>query len=656
MTYGIALAEKLLRIVGPGSFLLVGSGYDPLREALLKCGCVVHTHEVAGAAVRTAAADVRWQALHQSIGAVSTVLLCGDFAQSTPDAAALLRALRPLSQRHIALAPSPHWRRDGPCGAYAWWATAALAQGLRRAPSAFNAYEEKDQSTTVLRDLVVFERLVDCDGGAVAMPATGCPECSSACDLTRATGDGADTDAALYAFAAEWVRPGDTVLTLGCRAGGGSALLASQSRAAKIVGVEGCATCVAYGNAQFGAHYGITFHAMPQGPAPALPLADCSVDMITLLGGALTQKTFPALYPEILRVLKADGRLLLRQQGAGTEKKTAEALCAEFLPDARYDLLPVTDAQKRAVRTAVVRLAPDQPAARAQSSVLVLSRDPLAAAAGVKYRHAHFEPSYIAGSHVAQFDGYYENPWLYRSMVQMGERIADEQELVTLALRTMQSATFGSPDVGSALTVIGYNLLSHRRFEQAGDWFNVSGEYLVQPGANPHVRRWQISLAYCRALVLQAMGERDAARGEFEVVANMDALVFSPLLCTKVIAAAFWAGIMHLTDGATERAAQWFRAGIEAGRRALHASDENAIGNPEMPLSFGFQELAEVADMASQCVAALQNMPRYARSPGLFWRQVDVRRFGLASWAKNLEKENQALRQSLQDALRRNVA
>lgn len=652
MTYGIALAEKLLRIVGPGSFLLVGSGFGALRQALLKCGCVVHTHEVAGAAVRTAAADVRWQAFQQSIGGVSTVLLCGEFAQSTPDAAALLGALRGLSRRYIALAPSPQWRRDGPYGAYAWWAAAALAQGLHRAPSAFNAYEEKDQSTTVLRDLVVFERLTDRDDRAVAAPVTSCPRCSSVCDLTRAMGDAADTEAALYAFAAEWVRPGDTVLTLGCRGGGGSALLASQSRAAKIVGVDGCAACAAYGNAQFGATYGIAFHAMPQGPALALPLADCSVDMITALGVALTHKAFSALYPEILRVLKPDGRLLLRQQGT----ETAAALQADFLPDARYDLQMLTDAQKRVVRTAIVRHAPGEPGARAPSSVLVMSRDPLAAAAGAAYRHAHFEPSHIAGSHVARFDGYYENPWLYRSMVQMGERIADEQELMSLALRAMQSATFGSPDVGAALTVIGYNLLSHRRFDQAGDWFNVTGEYLVQSGDNPHVRRWQISLAYCRALLLQEIGQRDAARGEFEAVAHMDALAFSPLLCTKVIAAAFWAGIMHLTDGTTERAAQWFRTGIEAGRRALHASDENAIGNPDMPLSFGFQELAEVADMASQCVAALQNLPRYARSPGQFWRQVDVRRFGLASWAKNLEKENQTLRQSLQDALRRKAA
>jgi hypothetical protein len=103
---------------------------------------------------------------------------------------------------------------------------------------------------------------------------------------------------------------------------------------------------------------------------------------------------------------------------------------------------------------------------------------------------------------------------------------------------------------------------------------------------------------------------------------------------------------MHLVDGEAKQAHASFLAGTEAGRRALHAPDENAIGNPLAPLTFGFQELAEVADMASQCALAMAHIDEYARSPGKFWRRVDVRRFGLASWAKHLEAENERLRKS----------
>ena len=128
---------------------------------------------------------------------------------------------------------------------------------------------------------------------------------------------------------------------------------------------------------------------------------------------------------------------------------------------------------------------------------------------------------------------------------------------------------------------------------------------------------------------------------------DLDPLVFSPLLTTKTIAARFWRGVMHLVDGESNKARDAFRAGIEAGRRALHAPDQNAIGSPDVPLPFGFQELAEVADMASQCALAIAHVDEYDRSPGKFWKRVDIRRFGLASWAKHLGAENDRLREVL---------
>jgi hypothetical protein len=88
---------------------------------------------------------------------------------------------------------------------------------------------------------------------------------------------------------------------------------------------------------------------------------------------------------------------------------------------------------------------------------------------------------------------------------------------------------------------------------------------------------------------------------------------------------------------------------VEAGRRALHAPDENAIGNPLDPLTFGFPELAEIADMAGQCANALHQLNVFERSPGKFWRATDLRRFGMATWAINLEKELQELRARLEE-------
>jgi hypothetical protein len=86
---------------------------------------------------------------------------------------------------------------------------------------------------------------------------------------------------------------------------------------------------------------------------------------------------------------------------------------------------------------------------------------------------------------------------------------------------------------------------------------------------------------------------------------------------------------------------------VASSRRALHADDLNAIGNPDAPLAFGFTELAEVADMGAQCAGALALLPLYRRSPGQFWQRVDVKRFGVVSWAQAVERENAELRRQL---------
>ena len=627
----------MLRIVGPGRFLLLGSGFERLAQALRKQACAADAHCSDAIAVHRAAPDVQ----------ADTVLLCGDAIPNSKDPAALFKRLQAMTRRFVALAPPDDWRRSGDTGTYAYWAKAAIRAGYRRAPSAFNVYEEREQSRAALRELVVFERISNApDARAKATPE----------DFTRQIGEKADTAAALYGFAVEWVRSGDTVVSLGSAGGSGCALLASQSRAARIIGIDSDAANVAYASAQFGQSHAVEFLLADDSRYCRLPLADGSADLITFLSDSALSVPFAVLAPEVLRVLKPDGRVLMRSTRAtldDTAIATAEVPAARgFIAEARYDLTPILDPQKRPVGTHIARKAPAETGRAAPQTVLVASRDPFSAAPGLLYQHPQFECSNTAGSHLADFGAHYENPWIYRALVQMGERISDDQQLTALALRTMNGATFATPDAGAALTVIGYGLLAQDRAGEADDWRVVTDGYLALPAVNPHMHRWQLSLAFCKALLSQQLGLREQARAEFEAVAAMDPLVFSPLLSTKVIAAAFWAGIMHLTDGARDTAANCFRAGIEAGRRALHASDENAIGNPQLPLSFGFQELAEVADMASQCTAALLNMPRYARSPGQFWRQVDTRRFGLATWAKNLEKENQMLR----EALRRNAA
>jgi hypothetical protein len=247
---------------------------------------------------------------------------------------------------------------------------------------------------------------------------------------------------------------------------------------------------------------------------------------------------------------------------------------------------------------------------------------------------------------VADFGTWYDNPWIYRSLVQLGERITDPAAARQLTLELLAGSRNDSADFGAAATVLTYSVIaSGERHDFADDLFALAAGYVGTASDNPHVRRWQISLGYAAGLLALSIGRRADALRWFDQVQAQDAVqAFSPLLATKTVAAGYWAAILCLSDGNAAQAEMYLRNAIDAGARALRADPREAIGDAGAPLAFGFPELAEVADMTSQCVHALRNLPVFARAPGRFWAAVDVRRFGLASWAQAVQRENEHLR------------
>jgi hypothetical protein len=245
---------------------------------------------------------------------------------------------------------------------------------------------------------------------------------------------------------------------------------------------------------------------------------------------------------------------------------------------------------------------------------------------------------------LADFADHYQNPWLYRPLVQMGQRLSDDALLTELALEAWNTFPLSSADFGAAACCLAYRILARRADEQIPDMLRVIDAYCEHPSANPHVHRWQISLSYVAALLALVRGEREIAAGYFDAVVAKDPLRFSPVLATKSAAAGFWAGVLRLVSGDKDGARRSLEAALAQARAALAAAGGDALGRSDLPLPFGFPEIAEVADMASQCANALYWLDKYDAAPGFFWRQVDSRRFGLATWLLDLERENGRLR------------
>ena len=451
----------------------------------------------------------------------------------------------------------------------------------------------------------------------------------------------ADATIARYAMAANHVRPGDHVLIDGIGSAGGAAVLMSLSRAGSITRV---------GPKPKPDHWGGR-RDIDRVDADLARLADNMLDLIVAFEPAVPADWMARL-DDYARVLKFDGRLILGFSQSGADSKQPrdwaaliEAVSERFLPEIRYVQMPVSSDPEGPHALFPVSL--DQ-ASDSGWLLLVAAANPLMGEGrAAEYDHPAFPKGAAPQPALVDFGAAYDNPYLYRSMVQMGERLGDDIKLARLAECVIEDSREGSADRGAAIAVLGYRVLELRLDNLAPSILPLIAAYADQPldDSTPvHVRRWRISLAFLAGRLSELIGERDAARRWYRAAAEGEWQVFSPLLATKAIAASFYEARLCLADGDSQTALARFQQGVDTALKAAAFPHETQIGTTDRPLPFYLTELAEVIDMGSQCANAVAHFDLWHRDPGLFWRQVDIRRFGLASWARDLERENERLR------------
>lgn len=451
----------------------------------------------------------------------------------------------------------------------------------------------------------------------------------------------ADATIARYAMAANHVRPGDHVLIDGIGSADGAAVLMSLSRAGSVMRV---------GAKPKTGHWGGR-RDINRVDADLARVPGNSLDLIVALEPAVPADWITRL-DDYARVLKFDGRLILGFRANKADSKQPrdwagliEAVSERFLPEIRYVQVPVSPNPEGPHALFPVSL--DQ-SVDTEWLLLVAAANPLMGEGrAAEYDHPAFPKAAAPHPALVDFGAAYDNPYLYRSMVQMGERLSDDMKLARLAECVIEDSREDSADRGAAIAVLGYRVLELRLNNLVPSVLPLILAYTDQPlreDTPVHVRRWRISLAFLAGRLSELIGERDAARRWYRAAAEGEWQAFSPLLATKAIAASFYEARLCLADGDSQTALARFQHGVDTALKAAAFPHETQIGTTDRPLPFYLTELAEVIDMGSQCANAVAHFDLWHRDPGLFWRQVDIRRFGLASWARDLERENERLR------------
>jgi len=372
-------------------------------------------------------------------------------------------------------------------------------------------------------------------------------------------------------------------------------------------------------------------------------IADNSLDLV--LAFAPPADNWQIALAEYARVLRLDGRLIIGwpRGKAGDHAPADWPALAEFAE--QLFVIETRYVQSEADRA----LFPvDLDAPSTNWIIMVASMEPLDGAAQRDgFTHPGFPQDGPDTPVLVDFAQAYDNPWLYRTMIQMGERIADPVKLAQLAEHVIADSLPDSADRGAALGVLGYRVLELRMRDAVAPLIDRIDSYWAatdSSGQPPHVVRWRISLAYLAGRLCELAEDRAGALEWYDLCAAQDWAGFSPILATKTIGASFFGARLCLAARDMAGATMRFERGVAEGLKVTAADHGVQIGRPEAPVPFYFTELAEVIDMASQCANALACLPLFDRDPGLYWRQVDTRRFGLASWALDLQRENDRLR------------
>jgi SAM-dependent methyltransferase len=507
--------------------------------------------------------------------------------------------------------------------------------GWRRHPGGMTTHEYEGLRDDVLSELSFYERIPEAQ--LLIDRVHG--------DALRGSGGRADAHIARYSLAAQFVRPGDTVLDCESGLGYGTSILASLSSGSRFIGVEADKTAVDYAQQQYGRE-GVTFRAAEA--SHLKDISDSSIDIVVSLDTIERVQDWDVVLTEFHRVLKPDGRLVTSVPDGWVDWPTLEAaLNKHFFVEGQY-LQTAPGGVKLPAADRLLRSVPLDADIDTEWLIAVACKSPMEGHGREDFQHPEFQASLEkSGAAIVDFAHTYDNPYLYRAMVQMGERIRHDLKLATLAFWVINNARADSADRGAAICVFGYQALEKRETKTAAKVLDFIGDYLRLTAGerkNPHVLRWRLSLTFLAGRICELLGDREKAAVWYHSVPECGWQSFSPILATKTVAACFFEGRIRLADGDVENAKSCFARGLDEALAAVRGDLNEVVGNPEQPIPFGLTELAEVIDMGSQCANAIARLPLWKRDPGLFWKHVDIKRFGLASWAKELERENQELR------------
>ncbi|WP_439836962.1 class I SAM-dependent methyltransferase [Aeromonas enteropelogenes] len=520
-----------------------------------------------------------------------------------------------------------------------WWENKSFEHGFRKHPAYYRLcpYESLNEEPTKI--FILLEKIPQ-----PAIEKYSIEELNKQrvlhMDMLREIGRRGDAHCIRYQKAAEFVRPGDTVLDLACGLGYGSHIIYHNSLAKRVIGMDLSESGIEYAQHNYHVEGRVEFQLADAQNIENLP--DNSVDFITTFE-TIEHLPEPKKYlAELERVLRPSGRMLICAPNDWSDETgedpnpyhfhvyTWEKLKAEceehFILDKGFVQTAGGAMKCHHSPRSWYEVALEDFEQEAEWILLLCVKDPLKGKM-VEYRETQWTLPQSEQFNVVNFGRDYENPWIVRGVVTCGQRLLNPENLLQKQQQILHDMDERTVDYAAALCGTAYSVVEKGTFNDE-EVSQVLGKIdtilkLKEPGA--HHLRWNVSLAFVAGELCKKIGKTECALQYFEYCAGLDVLEYSPLLGNKTLDAYFEIALIQIGFGNAELAREALEKSVTEVNRLAGAGALNIIGSEQSPFTFGYPEMAQLFDKASRAVYMLDVFDSLSYRPE--WIAVQAKGF-----------------------------
>jgi ubiquinone/menaquinone biosynthesis C-methylase UbiE len=579
-----------------------------------------------------------------------------------------LSELRRVCGRHlyVRVGTQAAFEEGWPSSAHArqWWEEQLFAAGFRKHPLShwlvdFTALEF-EHATAVM----AFERLSDSVLTTYSLQSLAAKR-DLHMDMLREAGRRSDAHVARYTFAAQYARPHDLVLDLGCGLGYGTAILWDSTQCDRVVGVDADQDAIDYGTTCYASgRAGVEFFP---GDAHVVDWSGDSSFHLVVAFEILEHVDNPqALLREMHRLLKPGGRIVVSVPNQWKDETGEDPsphhlhvfdwhklhrmlsdvgfLVQEAFSQTAGGGMRLSKASRELREVAL----DDARAVDGEWWLAVAMRDPIC-------NEIYEESVYPAAARSsARHPHHYKDlryPWAQHALVSFAFRSRSPMARSELRERLVRAVTVDDADMGSVLTTEVYERIAGGSLIDVDDLLLQLEEFCSKQHRSSIGNRWRISSTFALGLLRLARGDQTAAAEAFESVWTLSFDGTTPTIATKHLQAGLILARLAIQRGEVTRARDWWHRCLVLAQQVVRFNNDDILLDSDAPLHDGLCELSDMLDMAAEAASSL----RLTAAAGLRPTSVShshrfTRRGEVAALKAQLAKTAEAFKSALADA------